>query len=146
MRLIGERLYLDANTIIGLLERSRPLRAAQSALMAAIAGGESFAVTSEIAVAECTTRPLREMNETLVEDYLRFVDRQLSQPPISVDRRIALAAARLRAATSMKLPDALHVACAELAGCTVFVSADQRVRLPASMRRVGFDDIGREAG
>ncbi|MBP0615869.1 type II toxin-antitoxin system VapC family toxin [Jiella mangrovi] len=142
MRLAGERLYLDSNTIIGLIERSKPLERAQKELMTAIGSRSTFAVTSEIAVAECIVRPLRDGDENLVHAYLRFIDGKLSQAPVQIDRQTILAAARLRADTSMKLPDALHVACAEVAGCTVFVSADQRLHVPAPMRRVSFDDIG----
>ena len=142
MPLAGERLYLDTNTIIGLIERSTPLEVGQRALMTEIGSHAIFAITSEIAVAECIVRPLRDRDVTLVEAYLRFIDGQLSHAPMQIDRQTILAAARLRADTAMKLPDAIHVACAQIAGCTVFVSADQRLHVPASMRRVSFDDIG----
>lgn len=50
-----------------------------------------------------------------------------------VDRSILVAAARLRAQLTLRLPDAIHVATALAADCELFVSNDRRVRLPDSM-------------
>lgn len=76
--------------------------------------------------------------------YVDFIDNQLSAKPVQIDRFVLTSAAKARASSSMKLPDALHVACAQHSRCSVFVSADTSVRLPAAIRRIAFDDTGLE--
>lgn len=44
-----------------------------------------------------------------------------------VSRDVLLAAARLRAEIGLKLPDAIHVATAQLTGCDQFLTNDARV-------------------
>ena len=57
---------------------------------------------------------------------------QILQPSASlqiipVSRDILVAAARLRAETNMKLPDAIHAATAQFTGCDQFLTNDARV-------------------
>ena len=45
-----------------------------------------------------------------------------------VSRDVLVAAARLRAETNMKLPDAIHAATAQLTGCTQFLTNDTHIK------------------
>ena len=142
----NERYYLDSNTVIAMIETSRALSAGQSAFIEGIDAGTIEAVSSEIALAECLVRPFREGDAKAAGALLEFLDDRPTLPLIRANRDAMVAAARHRAFSSMKLPDAIHVACADLAGCTVFVSADQRIRLPDTMRRVSIEEIGSGVG
>lgn len=64
--------------------------------------------------------------------YLRFM-------PVS--RSLLLDAARLRAKMPLKLPDALHVATAEHAGCTTLVTNDRAFRKATDMHVVVLADV-----
>ena len=140
----GERCYLDSNALIAIFERSTPLDPGQRGFLLAIGDGSVWCVTSELAVAECLVKPLRDENDDLAGLYLDFIDNQLSARPVQIDRFVLTSAARARGKSNMKPPDALHVAAAQIAGCEVFVSEDKGIRLPASMRRVGFLNIAVE--
>jgi predicted nucleic acid-binding protein len=70
---------------------------------------------------------------------IRRLDDAVVAAPIARD--VAMGAARLRAASRMKPPDAIHVATAEVAGCADFVSADRGLRLPGGMRPVVWDRL-----
>lgn len=136
-----ERFYLDANTIIAIIERNRPFTPSQRAFMSGIDAGRVVAMSSDIALAECLVGPLRNGDRDAVESILEFFDDRPTFPVMTMSRSVMIKAAEIRALTLAKLPDALHIACAFIAGCTVVVSADKRLRMPRTMRRIAFDDL-----
>lgn len=101
-------------------------------------------VSSELTLAECLVKPLRLRDAHLAEDYSDFLNGRDQLPILPFTRTSFVRSAEIRALTGAKLPDAMHIACAELAGCAIFLSADTGLRLPAGLRRVSWDDIGKE--
>ncbi len=142
----GERCYLDSNALVAIFERKQPATMGQQQFLASVARGGVWCTTSELAVAEVLVMPFRNNDDILTDLYIDFIDNHLSDTPLLIDRIAFISAARLRAVSKMKLPDAVHVACAQLAKCSVFLSADTGIRLPKSMRRLSFDDIEMEPG
>lgn len=141
---VAERYYFDANTVIAILEsRAMPTRA-QRDLLGALETGALEAVSSDLTLSECLVKPIRENNRLLIDAILTFLDGRGALPLVPLDRTIMIRSAELRAAFGMTLPDAIHVASARAAGCTVMLSADTAMRLPPGMRRESWDDIGRE--
>jgi predicted nucleic acid-binding protein len=135
------RLYLDTNTIISMVEFHGSLTAGQKAFVEAMDAGALEAVSSEIALSECLVMPLRERDGAALEAILTFLDGRSILPLVTADRGVMIEAAKIRAARSMKLPDAIHLACASFAECTIVVSADRRLTPPAPMHRISFDEI-----
>lgn len=144
------RLYLDTNVLIAAIEQTTEEAFALRRLLARghppSAGLQRF-LTSELTLAECLVRPMRDGNHELARRYLEVVATTdgLATVPIS---RVELArAAWLRANyASLRLPDALHLACAFAGNCTHFVSADRRLAptheiatLDARWRDLGLD-------
>jgi predicted nucleic acid-binding protein len=99
------------------------------------------AVTSELTIAECLIKPLSDRNAGTVAAYLTFLDGRPEFPVLPVSRSILLEAARLRAETGIKLPDAIHVATASAADCDVFLTYDRRVRVSAKMKIWLWDEL-----
>lgn len=85
-----------------LLPRFRPLFERHAA------GGVRFAVTT-VTIAEVLTGPLAHGDEALAQRYRRVLE---SWQVVPLDAAIAEAAARLRAALRLKLPDAIQAASA----------------------------------
>ena len=137
----GGRFYLDSNTIISMVEFHAVLTDGQRAFVEAMDAGHLAAFSSEIALSECLVMPFRKRSGAAVEAMLHLLDGRRSLPLVAANRAVMIEAARIRAFRSMKLPDAIHLACASYAGCTVFVSADKRLEPPAPMHRIAFDDI-----
>jgi predicted nucleic acid-binding protein len=137
----NDRFYLDANTVIAIVERNSAFTTSQRHFLEGIDEGRINAVSSDIAMSECLVRPIRDANRNAIQSFLEFFDDRPTLPLIGMSRDVMIKAAELRALTLAKLPDAIHIACALLAGCTVFLSADQRLHLPKTMRRVAFDDL-----
>lgn len=141
MSLSAERYYLDANTVITILERNIPFSESQKAFLAGIDAGETNCASSELTLAECLVKPLRDSEIARMDAVLAFLDDRKELPLLKFDRAGFIRAAHVRAEAGLKMPDAMHVAIAEMGGCTMIVSADRNLRLPSPMRRVAFDDL-----
>ncbi len=137
----AERHYLDSNTIIAIIERPFEFTPAQERYLKAIDAGRILAFSSEIALTECLVKPIRDGEQNRIETVLKFFGDVRTLPLVPMNRSVFLRAAELRALDYLQLPDAIHVACAVLAQCDVFVSADRRIRVPKSTRRIAFDDL-----
>jgi len=115
-------IYLDSCVLIyateleddlGLLARRR----------LAEATAEDVAI-SPLVEMECLVKPLRDGNFALADAYRRTFAQYRSFEP---DRAVYHRAAELRAAFGLKTVDAIHLAMAQLAGCTAFWTNDDRL-------------------
>ncbi|MEI5667617.1 PIN domain-containing protein [Bosea sp. CCNWLW174] len=131
-------VYLDANAIIRFVETDDDLF---DSLLDHTRDGEKRLYTSEFTLAEVLVLPLRENNTELLSVYetLFGVDNEIDIIP--VDRAILRRSAELRATLGNKAPDAIHIATAALAECSVFISSDLRIHLPDGMRRIDAEAV-----
>ncbi len=129
-------VYLDTNCFIYSVERIEPFRALLEPVWREARDARFEIISSEIIVAENLVKPLREGDE-VVETLLRSLFNAQEVTLIPATREIWEGAARLRAETGLKLPDALHAATAIAANCALFVTNDadfRRVpRLPTAV-------------
>ena len=129
--LAGQSVYLDADIFIYALEGHERFAAVLAELFGAIDRGEIRAVTSELTLAEVLVKPLMDGNTARQTAYQQALRNTSSRTVVPIDRAVLLEAAQLRAATSLRLPDAIHVATARLTGCSAFISNDARLRAGA---------------
>lgn len=141
---LSERYCLDANTVIAIHERNIPAKNAQTAFLRGGEDGGIAALSSDLTLSECPVRPIRDGNTPLVDAILSFLDGRDALPLLPLDREIVIRSAELRAAFGMKPPDASHVSCGRETGCTVMLGADKAMRVPPGMRRVSWEDLGKE--
>jgi predicted nucleic acid-binding protein len=97
-------------------------------------------VTSELTLMESLIGPLKSGNTALViafEQMLLGADTRL----LPITQPILREAARLRATTKLRTPDALHAATTREAGCVLFVTNDAGFRGVASLPLVILDDL-----
>jgi predicted nucleic acid-binding protein len=125
---LPSRYYLDTNVVIAIVEAPRPLSSAQLELVQKLDSGRLSAVTSELTLAEVLVKPMAIQNAIVVANYLRFLDGRRNLRVVPVSRNIIIEAARLRAASGIKLADALHLATATLTRCVGFITNDRRIR------------------
>lgn len=86
--------------------------------------GEIKIVSSELTLMEALVRPLKTGDSLLVADYEELLLNNEEVGLIPIDRSILREAARLRAETNLKTPDALHAATALMASCQMFLTND----------------------
>ena len=94
--------------------------------------GQFTIVSSDLVILETLVKPLRE-GDTVVEMLFRSLLDANEVTLIPATRPLWEDAARLRAETGLKTPDALHAATALYAECTLFVTNDADFR--------GFEDL-----
>ncbi|PWV99032.1 putative nucleic acid-binding protein [Hoeflea marina] len=140
----ARRVYLDTNALIGILERRSELDGAQEQLVEDITDGEVEAATSELALAECLSKPIADRDEALVRIYLRLLatDSKFVRV-VPVSRDVILEAARVRAGTGIKLPDAIHLATARMSRCDAFISNDRRLASASAMPFRLWSEMGK---
>lgn len=122
---LGGLTYFDANIVIHVLEGFAQSGQALRNILAAMDRGELTVATSELTLAEVLVKPKKERNAALEAAYLQFLQpsRAMRMVPITMD--ILIAASHLRATTSLKLPDAIHLATAKSEGCESFLTNDK---------------------
>jgi predicted nucleic acid-binding protein len=135
------RYYLDTNIVISVVEAAGRLGETQIQFVSGVDGAAIEALTSELTLAECLVKPFADRNVTVVEAYLLFLNGRRNFPVLPIDRHILTVAARLRTELGVKLPDAIHIATAQSAACTVFLTNDRGIRLPEGMKLNFWNEI-----
>jgi predicted nucleic acid-binding protein len=133
-------VYLDANPIIYTVEKHPVYGPLLQPLWQAAQTKTIEVISSELALMETLVVPLKTGNTTLERQYeqaLLGTDMRL----IPITQAILREAARLRATTKLRTPDALHAATAQQAGCVLFVTNDAGFRGIASLPLVILDDL-----
>ena len=139
-RLFGRTVYLDSNVFIYAVERVTPYAEALGPLFASVVSGGTPAVTSEITLAEALVKPLRLGDPELRAEF----ESALAGPGLAVvpiSRPVLVQSARLRAASRMKLPDAVHAATAQLAGCDVLLTNDTGITVVPGVEVVRLAEV-----
>lgn len=124
--LLGSVVYLDTNIVVYAVEgyevHARPIKS----ILQALTEESLVAVTSDLTLAEVLVKPKRENNQQLEEAYRQVLTPTKVWRNSPITREILESAAQLRAATSLKLPDAIHFATALAEGCDSFVTNHER--------------------
>lgn len=118
-------VYVDANCIIYSVEKVSPYAERLRPIWEAAVAGSIRVVSSEVTLLETLVRPLKEGNHRLEQLLLAFLLGSNEVRLVSVDAGILVHAARVRAETGLKTPDAIHAATALAANCKMFLTNDK---------------------
>ncbi len=133
-------IYVDTAPIIYTVERHADYEALLLPLWTALDANAIEVVTSELTLLETLVKPLRDNDQGLAEDYERLLTATNVRPqPITAN--ILSGAARIRATTSMKTPDAIHAATALSVGCVQFITNDSNYRKLSSLHVVVLKEL-----
>lgn len=112
-------IYLDSCIVMGMIEGDDANRTGLRLKVRERAG--AVLCTSEMVKLECLVGALRRSDERLAAMYNQFfADTLMLEFSPGVWRQ----AVEIRAATRLKVPDALHLAAAEVHGCSEFWTND----------------------
>ena len=92
---------------------------------------------------EALVKPLRDGN-TEIESQYRELFASNAMRLLDASYQVFADAARLRAETALKTPDALHAATALRAGCALFITNDTDFRRVQGLPIVVLDDLLKE--
>ena len=136
-------IYVDASSLIYSVERVEPYRTLLEPLWEQVQDGNLTVVSSPILVIEALVKPLRDGN-TEIELQYRELFASNAVRLLDTSYQVFADAARLRAETALKTPDALHAATALRAGCALFITNDTDFRRVQGLPIVVLDDLLKE--
>jgi predicted nucleic acid-binding protein len=119
-------IVVDTSVLIAYLDGGDALSAAATLLLdQLVAGGSHPAIVSAVTVTECMVRPFRSSPSAVVTaaTFLGHFPNLRVRP---IDHEVAIEAARVRALTGLRTPDALVIATALVAGIATIVAGDKR--------------------
>ena len=133
-------IYLDTTAVIYSVERNEPYCTLLDPVWQQAEAGQLVVVCSELVIAETLVRPIRESNSDLEAVFRSlFAAREMRLVPAT--RQLWEDAARLRAETGLKTPDALHAATALRADCALFVTNDTGFRRVQGLPLIVLEDL-----
>ena len=133
-------IYLDSNSLIYSVERVEPFIVHLDPIWQAAEAGRFNIVTSELAIPETLTKPIRDGNSD-VEVLFRALFDSRDVDLISTTRDVWETTAHIRGETGLKIPDALHAATALNVGCTLFITNDADFRRVPGLPAVILGDL-----
>ena len=137
-QLEGQKVYLDTNIFIYILEGSKEYKDTLSGLLEAAGSGSVRCFSSELSFAEALVLPFKKGNSKHVEQYSQLLSDEIFVSLIPTVRDIYIKAALYRADLGLTLPDAIHVASALEAECDVFLTNDKGIKVPKHITLLGL--------
>ncbi len=136
-------VYLDANGLIYSVERVEPYRTLLQPMWEQAQDGNLTIVSSPVLVIEALTKPLQDGNTEIEMQYRELFEANAVRM-LDASYSVFEDAARLRAKTGLKIPDALHAATALQIGCALFITNDEDFRRVENLPVVVLDDLLKE--
>jgi len=133
-------VYLDTNPVIYSVEKNPAYWPLLEPLWQAAKAGTVEIVSSDLTLMETLVGPVKSGDGALAHAYEQLFQ-QAQTRLLPITHAVLREAARLRATTRLKTPDALHLATAQLAGCALFVTNDGGFRGAATVPVVILDDL-----
>lgn len=97
-----------------------------SVVLKAVESGQIAGLTSTVTLAEILTLPAKAGDQRAMQDYELYLTHFPNLVVVSLDTALARETARVRAATGLRMPDAIQVATARLARADAIVTNDRR--------------------
>ncbi len=120
-------ISIDTSVVIYTIEGNPDYYSLLEPLWSKFYTREIQIVSSELILMEALVVPLRNGNNSLVEDYEELLlSSQMQLVPIS--QSLLKQAANLRANTNLKTPDAIHAVTALSVSCNQFITNDKGFR------------------
>ena len=136
-------IYVDASGLIYSVERIEPYRTLLEPMWEQAQDGDLTIVSSPVLVIEALVKPLRDGNTEIESQYRELFASNVVRL-LDASYQVFEDAARLRAETGLKTPDALHAATALRVGCALFITNGTDFRRVQGLPIVVLDDLLRE--
>lgn len=125
---IGHKISLDTNVFICALNKKDSRQEKSLAILEQIKKKGISVSISVLVLEEFFIRIYKQKEEQDIPALLDFITMESIVAVLDVNQELALQAAKLRAEyTSLRTPDAIHLASAINAGAKVFITTDKRL-------------------
>jgi predicted nucleic acid-binding protein len=123
--LYGQVVGLDTAPLIYFIEKHQTYLPLVRPFFEAVERGDIQVVTSTLTLTEVLIHPLRQGNQDLAREYSRILLNATNLKTVSVSPLVASEAARIRADSGIRTPDAIQLATAQQAKATFFLTNDE---------------------
>jgi predicted nucleic acid-binding protein len=117
-------LYLDSNCFIYSIERIEPYQTLLQPVWESARDGYCSIVTSELTVLETLVKPMQSGNAVLEQAFRALLQETQEVTLLPITLAILEQAARFRAISHVKTPDAIHAASSLAVKCSNFLTND----------------------
>lgn len=133
-------VYLDANAFIYSIENVLPYWIVLQPLWKRVQNTILTVVTSELTLLEVLVKPLKN-NDKIAEKAYRSLFTSTGIQGVPINQQILEHAARLRANTRLRTPDAIHAATALDTHCALCITNDRDYKKCPSLHIALLDDF-----
>lgn len=134
-------LYFDTNIFIYTIEGHEHYLNLLEQLFNFVFENELIVVTSELTLAECLVKPIKDGNKKAIDTFTTHIRSNDVLKVKSISRKILVDSATIRAELNLKLPDAIHVATAIDQDCKTFITNDKKLSVPGGIQSVYLEDL-----
>ncbi|BAZ05130.1 type II toxin-antitoxin system VapC family toxin [Calothrix sp. NIES-3974] len=135
------KVFLDTAPIIYYVEGTPGLGEVVREVFNLLAQGGFQAVGSPITLAECLVMPIRLGKPKIQRDFLELLTNTDGISFIPITASVSQKAAEIRVSYGLKLPDALQVAVALVAGCDAFLTNDIALQRVSELQVLILGDL-----
>lgn len=131
-------VYFDTNVFIYSTDGYEEYLDLLKAIFEHIAENQLLVITSELSLAECLVKPVKDDNKEAITQFEQHMQTSSSMKVKAVSRGILRQSASVRAEMGLKLPDAIHMATAIDQDCKTFISNDKKLKskAPEDMQQI----------
>lgn len=128
------KVFLDTAPVIYYVEGTSGFAEVANSIFKLLSEGSFQGVASPVTLAECLVMPIRLGQAQPQQDFIDLLTNTdaISFVPITVS--VSQKAAKIRVRYGLKLPDALQVATALVAGCDAFLTNDAALQRVTELR------------
>ena len=141
MEIIKSPVYFDTNIFIYAIDGHEEYQDLLQNIFEYIAENKMLVVTSELTLAECLVKPMRDKNKEAIAQYTNHIKTSKLLKVKAVSRNILISSADTRNKLGLKLPDAIHMATAIEQECKTFITNDRKLTAPKGMKRIYIKDL-----
>jgi predicted nucleic acid-binding protein len=128
-----KEVYFDTNIFIYLLEGNKDFETQLLEIQALVENDEVSVFSSDLVYTELLPPHAKQGNIKSIECTIEFLS---TFNLITATKEILIHAGILRGKTTMKTPDAIHVATAIASNCKIFLTNDKDILTPKGLKKV----------
>ena len=141
----GQIVGLDTAPLIYFIEEDPAYLEKVTPFFEAVDRGEFQVVTSAVTLLEVLVHPIRRGDAGLALRYREILLGSRNVSCVALSNEIAEEAARLRAESNIRTPDAIHLATAVRAGAASFLTNDTHLPPLPTLRILVLDELSSES-
>jgi predicted nucleic acid-binding protein len=138
-----QRIFFDTAPVIYFVERHPQYFPVVEPIFQQLDAGAFVAVTSPITLSECLMHPIRDGMTQLQEAFETVITFGQNTSFVVTDVVVSRRAAELRVRYGCRLPDALQIATALVAGCDGFLTNDLRLKQVTELNVLAVQELER---